>query len=137
MKFIFSILFLILNPSTSLKTNELCIKKLSCNGKHRFDCGSFCSTSSAACDDIHNLKFYLNKLKSFEIKPMISKMVKNIKACAVFKYEWKSADVCLNTQNCTARKGLAHLLGKATTDFFRHVLCPCNGAHKIQCGKQY
>ena len=43
---LFMIIFIIINPIFSLKTEDLCIKNYKCKGKYGYDCGSkYCALS--------------------------------------------------------------------------------------------
>ncbi len=142
MKYILTVLFLILmhfGCMRSLKTSDLCVKEMRCRRKYSYECETkYCSNSREACNDLTDLNIHLQTIKNFAIKQKILNNFKTIKKCPVSPaYEWKKTDICFNKQRCHQNKGLIHLLNKASKDFYRHAICPCNGAYKIQCRKQY
>lgn len=133
-----------LNPLVeSLKSAELCLKikernQLKCKAKYNYECSKdYCAVSPQACNDFNKLNIFLDTIKSATTKRRIMKTINTIKLCDLKPYEWKQTDICLNTFNCYERKGLIHLLGKANSNFVKHVNCPCNGFYKHKCGKQY
>ena len=135
---LFMIIFIIINPIFSLKTEDLCIKNNKCKGKYGYDCGSkYCALSKQKCTDFYSLSSFLVTLKGNLLKQKITNTINTITKCPVVNYEWKSTDICLNVVNCQTRKSLIHLLGKANINFVKHMTCVCAGNYKLQCDKKY
>ena len=132
-------LLIFLDSFVCLNTIDMCVKEMACKGKYSYDCDlKYCSKDRETCEDFGELKIYLKAINNLQINKKISHSLKTIKLCPVNHYKWKESDICFNTAKCNQIKGLIHLVGKASIDFYKHAVCPCHVTmYKFQCGKHY
>lgn len=150
LKFLFLSLSLIvtkLEASLVIKSNSICkipknfvLKK--CVGNQQFKCTEYyCSTNKTSCENFLKLrsiteiftKFLYNQKRLEEY----SSFVNSVKLCQVKESDRFNLDlnVCVSGHNCFVREKFK--LKNKVQSWSKKILCPCEGSHRVSCGKGY
>ena len=128
----------LVSSTNALTNNDFCRKQsFECNGKYRFKCDNLCSADKRACTYFNSLVFGINFFKSRatqaqEVKKFVQFKI-SIKNCTIPKYEWNSADFCLNRVKCVSQRFDYGLLKLRTSKQVKS--CPCSNKHSFKCNE--
>ena len=137
------IIFLTLNLTFSLKSNDFCsleLKEHKFFGLYTYKCELYlCSKNETECNRYKMMNYYSNLLfkfetfdqeysKKYETKKLFEKFNKNIKKC---EYKFEINNFCLNGENCIEKKITPTGYGYQYLNY--KVKCKCPQEKSFEC----
>ena len=152
MKLCLLIILVTFNFTHSIKLNDFCFRKETCEassdckercyGKFSFKCGhGLCSTNKYNCQSIKLFSIISGHLRNDiqyeEFEKNYQIFLQRIADCPLVDYNWTANDVCLNSKSCYYKPNIPFRLINKKINLIKYTDCDCIGEYSYKCDHNF